>query len=664
MTLGAPLGQALLALATAALVAAALRLAAQTGARGLERIVAAAPIAAAAACVEALVLGPFGAGGEPLWLAGMAIASYALAALRLPPPATSLWAEGADALRGLGVARLAAWGALAGGALAVVAWLLRYPLPGTDSVANHVAIALEWVQAGTPGSVTLNSYDFPTGAYPLTNELLIAWAMGISRSFVPATLLAPAAAALLATSGWVMLRELGVPRHVGALAVASVVSLPLVAGQLGEAKNDVSATAWTACAGALALCARRRPGLAAPALLAAALAAGTKTTVLPLAALAAAIALHAVRHDLRRLVLPVCAAALAGLVAGGIWYARNLIDHGSPLWPFVRGPFGDPLPPLLTLLEPSFLDRPEESLRGRAGDYVDALAGGLLLAVAALVLPLLSRARAALLAGAVAAASILLWMQAPVTGRGDLPVLDSFAIEATRYMLPALAAAAVAVALSARSAGLPRTLAVGALALAAAWNLLRDAQLGFPQLPAVTTVLAGAVAGALAAVAAYALGRRLGVGERARAGPPRSVSAPAKAALCVLGAVAVGALLWPAADGYALRHARTGALDAELVRGLEERERPGDREPVDFVRLRTAMLAGDRLERRLRLLAPDARCHPRTGRWLVVLRPVRTPVRGRPGRLFPDPVPVDRCRWGRRPVFETGAFKTYAPAVR
>ena len=655
MTIAAPLQHALLGLALAALMASALRLAAATGARGLERALAAVPIAAAAACVTALALGLLDLGGEPLALAGTAVLGYGATMLALPAPRPSTGASALAALRRLDPVALVAAAAGAGAALAALLWLLRYPLPGTDSVANHLPIALEWVQGGVPGSLTLNSYDFPTGAYPLTNELLLAWGMGIAGSFVPATLLAPAMAVLLATSGWLVLRELRVPPRLAALAIAAVLSLPLVAGQLNEAKNDIAATAWMACAVALALAARRRPVLAAPALLAAALAMGTKTTVAPLAALAVAIALHAARHELGRLAIPLAAAAAAGLVAGGVWYVRNLIEHGSPLWPFVRGPFGDPLPPLLTLLEPSFLDRPAETLEGRTEDYANTLAGGLVLALAALALPLIRRGRAALSAGGVAAVALLLWMQAPVTGRGDLPVLDDFPLEATRYLLPALAAASVAVAVSGRAPGASRVLATGALALAFLWSFVRDTQLGFPQLPRATTLLVGAFLGAIAGGAALALTAR-------DSRPVVALGAARTAASGALVSLIAGALLWPAADGYALRHARTGALDAELVRGLEGSER--DAGAVDFVRLRTAMLAGDRLERRLRLLPPDRRCRRHAGRWLVVLRPLRTRVRGQPGRLFPPAVPADRCTVRRAPTFATGAFHVYAPEPR
>ena len=654
MTIAAPLQLALLGLALAALWASASRLAGATGAAGLDRVLAAAPIAASAACIASLALGLAGIGGEPLALAAAAALGYCAAVLTLPAPAPSTGAQALAGLRAMRPAALVAVAAGAGGGLALVAWFLRHPMPGTDSLANHLPIALEWVQGGAAGSVTLNSYDFPTGAYPLTNELLLAWGMGISRSFVPTTLLAPAMALLLAAAVWAALRELEVPGRVRGIAVAAIVSLPLVAGQLNEAKNDVSATAWTACAMALALAARRRPLLAAPALLAAALAIGTKTTVVPLAILAVTLAGYSARRELKRMWLPLIAAFAAGVVAGGVWYLRNLLDHGSPLWPFVRGPFGDPLPPLLTLLEPSFLDRPRATLEGRADDYVEALAGGLLLAAAALTLPLVGRTRAALAAGGLALLSLILWMQAPITGIGDLPALDDFPIEATRYLLPALAVAAVAVAVAGREKGVPSAVATGVLGVALAWNVVQDAQLGYPQLPRVSTLLAGALLGAIAGAIALASLRRAAL-PAVRLGPAGAGAAWAAAAALA------GAALSPAVDGYTLRHTGTPALDGDLVRRLEAPGRLRESDSVDFVRLRTAMLAGDRLERRLRLLGPGARCDRDPRRWLVVLAPTRTPVRGQPGRLFPPSAPIDRCEVRRPPALGTGAFRAYAP---
>jgi hypothetical protein len=57
---------ALLGLSVVALSGAALRLASLTGARGLDRVLAAAPLAAAAAVLEALLLGLAGLGASRL----------------------------------------------------------------------------------------------------------------------------------------------------------------------------------------------------------------------------------------------------------------------------------------------------------------------------------------------------------------------------------------------------------------------------------------------------------------------------------------------------------------------------------------------------------------------------------------------------------------------
>ncbi|MCA1681085.1 MAG: hypothetical protein LC777_20165, partial [Actinobacteria bacterium] len=128
---------ALLGLAALALGAAALRAAAFTGADGLERIVAAAPIAAAAACLQCVVLGLAGLGSSPVALSGAAALTW-LGSLRLPAPVVSTpaelrawWGRQARAARGLA-------GAGAGLFLALCAWLLRYPYVGNDGVTYHL----------------------------------------------------------------------------------------------------------------------------------------------------------------------------------------------------------------------------------------------------------------------------------------------------------------------------------------------------------------------------------------------------------------------------------------------------------------------------------------------------------------------------------------------
>src|SRR5205823_3792377 len=133
--------------------------------------------------------------------------------------------------------------------------------------------------------------------------------------------------ALLAMSTWTGLRRLGVDRAASALGAAALVALPAtIASQSGGGALDPAATAWLcACA---ALCAgawRDRPALICPAVVAGGLAAGTKTTALPLVLIVVATTLFACRQRLRPIVRPLGAAAVAALVVGGSWYVRNLV---------------------------------------------------------------------------------------------------------------------------------------------------------------------------------------------------------------------------------------------------------------------------------------------------------------------------------------------------
>ena len=146
---------------------------------------AAAPLAAAAAALEALLLGRFGLGGEPLALAGAA-GLTAAAALALPrPDAAGVWGS-------LDRREKAIWGAVAGVGLVWVAWILRRPLIGIDGITYQLAEAVSWVGSGDTGSAVSTFYDIPTAAYPLTNEVLLSWVVGISGSLAPALLVGPA----------------------------------------------------------------------------------------------------------------------------------------------------------------------------------------------------------------------------------------------------------------------------------------------------------------------------------------------------------------------------------------------------------------------------------------------------------------------------------------
>jgi hypothetical protein len=386
--------------------------------------------------------------------------------------------------------------------------------------------------------------------------------------------------------------------------------------------------------------------LLAPAVVAFFLAVGTKTTVAPLGLIVLGAALWVLRRELRPLLVPLLAALGLGILAGGVWYLRNLFDHGSPLWPFVSAPWGDPKPPLIKVVSPSFLERPDATLSGRLGDYADQLAGGLALLVGGLLAGFANR-RAAAAAGATALA-VVLWMVAPITGASHDPAFAGIAISALRYLLPALAAGAAALALAADAPRRRRAFAIGAgvvLAAALVCGLYRDAKVGFPVTPSATTLVAGAVIGALVAWLAGWLLVRIPL---------------------VLAALVVALLLAIPASGYLDRHAEASrSFDPDVSRFMSSQ--PGfvdGHRPVAMAPSLAGPLAGDRLTHRLTLLRGDAPCAQvrriaRQG--YVVLRAVSSvEVQSSPRVVFPVPVTARRCLFSARRLFARGGVEVYA----
>jgi hypothetical protein len=498
---------------------------------------------------------------------------------------------------------------------------------------------------------------FPVGSYPVTNELMLSWAAGISRSFVPLTLWTPFLFAFGAVSGWMGLRELRVPRLPAALGVAALFAVPTLMLTTNGPGTELPSLAWLVSAAGLCAASVRRPGLLAPAIVAAGLGAGTKTTTVPLAALALGVAMYASRGRLRSLRVSLLLAAAAALGVGGVWYIRNLVQHGSPLWPFVAAPWGDPVPTAWSGFTNRFLTSPVASVEGRVGGYLDQLGGSIVLLAGGLAAPLLSRGRAVLAASAALVLALLLWANAPLTGKADDPVVD-FSLAAVRYLLPATAVAVLALALSARRGGWRAAAVSTVFAVALGWSLVRDAQVGYPYVPSAAVPLVGAALGAGAAqLAAWRPAARL-----APANPSHSRGAPALVWV-VLAAAVAGVALSAAASGFVQRHAtatpdRGAVFDTAVTRWLVTQPdfRDGSR-PIALAPTMIGPLAGDRLQHRLQLIRDDepcARVEARARRgWVVLgLNPFGLPAPRR-GAL--------RCFEGRRPVFEGGGFRVFGP---
>jgi hypothetical protein len=614
--------------AALALGATGWRVAARAGADGLTRLVAAATFAVTLAVLEALVLGLVGIGSPVVLTVAAVLGWLAVRALVAPPRRRALddlaawWAQrraGERAAAGAGAAASVSW----------VVWQLRYPHISVDGLVYHLPLVASWVPDGAAGAPSELVVGLPVGNYPITHEVALYWATAVGGSWAPAVVAAPLMLVVLVSAAWSGLRALGADPRVAGLATAAIATLPVVVGQLNAVGTDLPALVWLAATASLAVASAARPALVPFVLLAAGLSVGTKTTTIVLAGAVVVLALWAARRRLCSTLAPLGFAAAAALGTGAVWPMRNLVDHGSPLWPFQSWPGGDPIPPAFEAIDDAFIDHPGAMLDGRVGDYLEVLGGGALLLVAALVLPPASRGRRALVAAGIVAAALIAWMFAPYTG---IARSTDLAVGATRYLLPCLAAAAVAVALSAR--GRTYWFAVGALALAAAWSVQRDARLGFPLTPTVLTLALPAALGALAAVRLPSAGLRW-----------------LAAALPVAGAV----VLAVAAPSMVERHARVAMFDAPLLDALtRDASFTGSGRDMAMAPATVALAAGDAVQHDLQLIPPDEPCAAVRGRlsrgWVVL-------------QLSPPTATAQRvraCLRGMRPVHVDPVYELYA----
>jgi hypothetical protein len=358
------------------------------------------------------------------------------------------------------------------------------------------------------------------------------------------------------------------------------------------------------------------------------------------------------------------------VAVGGFWYLRNIAQHGSPLWPFVDMPWGDPSPRFLGAVDQTLLARPGDTLDGRLGQYEDLLGGaallllgGLLVLLAGLLVPLRRPGlrRALILSGLLSAASLLIWSASWGTGMQTSPELATPAgwpISTVRYLLPGIAVAILAVALATRAPGPIGVVARLVLGAALVWSVLADARFGSPWTPSLPLLLAGAAAGTLVAGAAALLARRA-AGER---GPASQRWAPALG----LGlAVAIGALAAPVATGYVERSTRViGSTQPapELITWFSEQ--PGfedENYPVSMAsRAVLSSLAGDRFQHPLELVPARAGCDQL--RRVARREPlVVTTAEWFEGIIGVNPYSAPGCLSGSEPAFHQGVYTVLLP---
>jgi len=328
-------------------------------------------------------------------------------------------------------------------------------MTGFDSTWYHAPFAAGFFQTGNTIDLHFIAPQFLAWFYPANGEIFHSVGMlAFGRDLLsPLLNVGWFAGCLLAC--WCVGRPYRVaPWSLGLGAIA--LSVPALADQAGEARNDIVGIFFLLAAVAIGLnawAARKddERGLGAGALavvgLAAGLAAGTKLNfLLPAVVLVTGLVATAPRGARWR---AFAAAGLAALAGGGYWYLRNLVHSGNPLpWVHHLGPISLPAP------EQALGGREAHSVLGYLTDstvWSDWLLPGLhhglwliwpllgLAALAGLLLCLLGRHAGPLLrvAALVGLATALAWLVAPTSASGPDGMPRGFE-SGLRYLAPAL----------------------------------------------------------------------------------------------------------------------------------------------------------------------------------------------------------------------------------
>jgi hypothetical protein len=344
-------------------------------------------------------------------------------------------------------------------------------MTGFDSTWYHGPFAAGFFQSGDTWDLHFIAPQFLAWFYPANSEVLHAAGMLAFGRDVLSPLLNLGWFAGCLVACW----AIGRPYRVApwSLALGAIaLSVPALADQAGEARNDVVGIFFLLAAVAVALnawAAGEEEGgartLDVGALvvvgLAAGLAAGTKLNfLLPAAVLVLGLVALAPRGR-RRVAL--AAAGLPALAGGGYWYLRNLVHTGNPLpWIHHLGPFSLPAP------TQALGGREAHSVLGYLTDgsvwsdwFLPGLHNGLWIlwpllalgALAGLVAPLVPRrgrlsfgdpeertvkaGRVLALAGLVGLATALAWLVAPTSASGPEGMPRGFE-SGLRYLAPAL----------------------------------------------------------------------------------------------------------------------------------------------------------------------------------------------------------------------------------
>jgi hypothetical protein len=317
-------------------------------------------------------------------------------------------------------------------------------MTGFDSTWYHGPFAAGFFQSGNTWNLHFIAPQFLAWFYPANGEIFHAVGMlAFSRD-----VLSP-----LLNLGWFVgclaaCWCIGRPYRVApwALALGAIaLSVPALADQAGEARNDIVGIFFLLAAVAIALNGQRDVRTALVAGMAAGLAAGTKLNfLLPAAVLVIGLVVIS-PPALRWRTLAI--SGFAALAGGGYWYLRNLAHTGNPLpWVHHLGPIDLPAP------QQALGGREAHSVLGYLTDssvwsdwFLPGLHHGLWIVwplllvgtVSGLVLCLGRGTATQRVVALVALAGALAWLIAPTSASGPDGMPRGFE-SGLRYLAPAL----------------------------------------------------------------------------------------------------------------------------------------------------------------------------------------------------------------------------------
>jgi hypothetical protein len=207
----------------------------------------------------------------------------------------------------------------------LIALIAVTPPNGWDPANYHLARAGFWLQSGGVGYIP-NAYDERLNFNPPNGEIGFAFVLGITHEENLVDFVQFFAALASAAGVFALARRIGLRRGEAAFGALAFLSLPLIALQSSDAKNDLVVASYLVGAAVFLLSDSRRSVVLGS--VATALAIGTKFTAAY--GLAILLVLVVVAPPLARRALGLVGLAV-GSVVGSYWYVVNAHETGHLL---------------------------------------------------------------------------------------------------------------------------------------------------------------------------------------------------------------------------------------------------------------------------------------------------------------------------------------------